>query len=178
MEFYNRLKSSIHDVPNFPKEGIGFKDIMPLFRNGPLLQETIKHMADLVRKTDTEYIIAIESRGFLVGAPLAFELGLPFVAARKKGKLPGDVSRQTYDLEYGQDTIEVQSAALQPGGKYMLVDDVIATGGTANAVAALLKKHNCHLSGFLFLIELGFLKGKDTLIQNFPNVPQISLLQY
>lgn len=178
MDFYQRLKIRIQDIPNFPKEGVGFKDIMPLFRDGPMLQETIKHMADLVRKTDTEYIVAIESRGFLIGAPLAFELGMPFVPARKKGKLPGKVLSQIYDLEYGQDTIEMQSDSLKSGGKYMLVDDVIATGGTANAVSALLRKHDCLLSGFLFLIELEFLKGSEILMKNYPEIPMISLLHY
>lgn len=178
MDFYERLKASIQDVPNFPKDGVGFKDIMPVLRDGTLFQETIKHMAQLVKKTDTEYIVAIESRGFLIGAPLAYEMGLPFVPARKKGKLPGAVSSQTYDLEYGQDTVEIQTSSLHKGGKYLLVDDVIATGGTAGAVGTLLRQHECIISGFLFLIELEFLKGNDVLRKLFPEVPQLKLVGY
>lgn len=178
MDFYQRLKTRIADVSDFPKPGIDFKDIMPLFRDGPMFRETVLHMANMVRKTDAQHIVAIESRGFLIGAPLAFELGLPFIPARKKGKLPGPVTGETYALEYGNDTVEIQTDALKKGESYLIVDDVIATGGTANAVSALLQKQGCNICGFFFLIELEFLKGKGTLLKNSPEVPFLSLLRY
>lgn len=172
------LEKKIQDVPNFPKEGVMFKDIMPLFLDPAAFQQTIRQLAELLVKYQPTHLVGMESRGFLFAAPLAYEMGIRFVPARKKGKLPGILVSQTYDLEYGTDTLEIQKAALDAAGRYVIVDDVLATGGTALAVNNLLRQENCEVVGNLFLIELAFLKGREKLLNEYLNLKVESCLTY
>ncbi|MES2616102.1 MAG: adenine phosphoribosyltransferase [Bdellovibrionota bacterium] len=174
----NELERVIKDIPNFPKEGVVFKDIMPLFLNPMLFKKTIKHMADMIAPYAPTHIVGMESRGFLFAVPLAYELSLSFVPARKKGKLPGSVVSQTYSLEYGTDTLEIQKDALNEKAKYFIFDDVLATGGTALAVNDLLKEQKCNVVGNLFLIELEFLNGRKKLLEKHLNLNLSSCLKY
>jgi adenine phosphoribosyltransferase len=168
-----KLTACIRDVPDFPKPGIVFKDIAPLLKNAELFQETIRAMAAMAKAMNAEQIIGAESRGFLFGLPLALELGIPFIPARKKGKLPGPVVSQMYALEYGHDIIEIQRDALPLNSRNVVVDDVIATGGTAAAIGELVQKQGAQVAGYLFLMELGFLNGRGVL-QNTSPMSQVS----
>ena len=172
------INKAIQDVPNFPKEGVLFKDIMPLFLNPPLFKKIIQHFAEIVSKNKPTHIVGMESRGFLFAVPLAYELGVQFVPARKKGKLPGNVVGHTYQLEYGIDTLEIQKNALHPDGQYLILDDVLATGGTALAVNQLLASQNCSIVGNLFLIEIEFLNGRKKLNDSFSQLKIESCLKY
>jgi adenine phosphoribosyltransferase len=162
-ELIKDLLNTIKDVPDFPKPGILFKDISPLLKDAKLMKRVIREMAQFVESVGADYIVGAESRGFLFGMPLALELGSSFVPARKKGKLPGAVITQTYDLEYGIDHIEMQKDSVQSGKRYLIVDDVIATGGTAAAIANLIQGNGGIVSGYSFLIELTFLPGRNVL---------------
>lgn len=164
----SRLQSTVRDIPDFPKPGIMFKDIGPLFRDPKLLNECLEAMALHAKSVGAEAIVGAESRGFLFGVPVALKCELPFLLARKKGKLPGEVVGETYALEYGTDTIEMQRDGIVAGRRYMIIDDVIATGGTAAAIARLIQKHGGQVSAYSFLIELGFLNGRKTLFENSP----------
>jgi adenine phosphoribosyltransferase len=144
------LSTTIRDFPDFPKPGILFKDISPLLRDPKLMGRVISEMAQFAKSMGTTQIVGIESRGFLFGVPLALHLGVPFVPARKKGKLPGRVLSQTYALEYGTDQIELQKDAIEPGSKSLIVDDLIATGGTAAAVGKIIRDAGGSLAGFSF----------------------------
>jgi adenine phosphoribosyltransferase len=172
------IEKIIKNTPNFPKEGVIFKDVMPLFLNAALFKKTIKHLAEIVSSFSPTHIVGIESRGFLFAAPLAYELSLSFVPARKKGKLPGEVVSQTYALEYGTDTLEIQKDALDSRARYFVLDDVLATGGTALAVNNLIRNQGCHLVGNLFLIELEFLKGREKILAQYPDMALNSCLKY
>jgi adenine phosphoribosyltransferase len=163
------LLTLVRDFPDFPKPGILFKDISPLMRNPQFFQKIILDMASAAKKANASQIIGIESRGFLFGVPLALHLGLPFVTARKKGKLPGPVLSASYALEYGNDALEIQADALPSRSRSFVVDDVMATGGTALAIAKIIEQSAGELAGFCFLIELGFLQGREKLLQNNPN---------
>ena len=156
-----RVRELIIDIPNFPIEGIIFKDILPLFRNTNLVKELVLEMANELRVYHPTALVAMESRGFLLGMPLALELGVPFVCIRKKGKLPGAVSGISYSLEYGNAEIEIQKTALTSNDRVVLHDDVLATGGTAHAAAQLIKSTGAELVAFSFLMELNFLKGRE-----------------
>ncbi len=156
-----RVRELIIDTPNFPIEGIIFKDILPLFRNTNLVKELVLEMANELRVYHPTALVAMESRGFLLGMPLALELGVPFVCIRKKGKLPGAVSGISYSLEYGNAEIEIQKTALTSNDRVVLHDDVLATGGTAHAAAQLIKSTGAELVAFSFLMELDFLKGRE-----------------
>jgi adenine phosphoribosyltransferase len=158
-----RVRELIIDTPNFPIEGILFKDILPLFRHPELVKELVSELAKDLREFAPTTLVAMESRGFLLGMPLALELGIPFVCIRKKGKLPGAVSGISYALEYGNAEIEIQKLALNQGDRVILHDDVLATGGTANAAAQLIKSTGAELVAFSFLMELNFLKGREFL---------------
>ncbi len=158
-----RVRELIIDTPNFPIEGILFKDILPLFRHPKLVKELVSELAkDLLEYSPTA-LVAMESRGFLLGMPLALELGIPFVCIRKKGKLPGAVTGISYALEYGNAEIEIQKLSFDQGDRVILHDDVLATGGTANAAAQLIKSTGADLVAFSFLMELNFLKGREFL---------------
>ena len=156
-----RFEEHIRDVPDFPKRGILFKDIMPLLRSPGAYRAAIETLASRVPKPDA--VVAIESRGFLFGAPLALHWNVPLVPARKFGKLPGKTVRQVYSLEYGEDTLELHADSLQPGWKTVVVDDLLATGGTALATVQLVRQLKAEVSAVLFLIELVGLGGREKL---------------
>ena len=169
----NAIEANIRDVPDFPKAGILFKDITPLFLNPTLLKQIIDELADVYRSQNIEAIVGMESRGFLFGVPLALELGVPFVLARKKGKLPADTVEYTYDLEYGQATLELHSDSLSKGQRVLIIDDLLATGGTAKATQTLVEMLNATVVAFAFIIELDFLNGRQDL-----KAPVHSLVHY
>lgn len=157
------LKALIRDVPDFPKKGIVFKDITPLLADAKAFAHTVELMAEPFLGKGISIVAGIESRGFLLATPIAFRLGAGVVPIRKKGKLPRKVHCATYDLEYGKDSIEAHADAFPKGARVLLVDDVLATGGTAAAALELLAKLGGEVAGISFLIELGFLKGRAKL---------------
>jgi len=170
------LKSLIRDIPDFPKPGILFRDITTLLRDPQGLRYTIdlftQKILDAGLKAD--YVIGMESRGFMFGTPLAYQLGAGFIPVRKPGKLPAAVHSIEYELEYGTNCLEVHQDALHPQSRVLIVDDLIATGGTAGATAKLVEKIGCELVGFGFIIELRDLQGR----KNLPDVPIVSLVEY
>ncbi|MEK7859280.1 MAG: adenine phosphoribosyltransferase [Elusimicrobiota bacterium] len=155
--------SLIMDVPDFPKKGIVFKDITPLLSDAAAFAAVIDRLSEPYMGKGIEIVAGIESRGFLLATPMAYRLGAGVVPIRKKGKLPRKTHAASYALEYGQDTIEAHQDAFAPGAKVLLVDDVLATGGTAAAGVALLEKLGGSVQGVAFLIELGFLNGRSKL---------------
>jgi adenine phosphoribosyltransferase len=155
------LSRLIRDVPDFPRKGIVFKDITPLLSSPAALAESIRLMAGRAEKPDA--VVAIESRGFVFGTGLALHWGVPLVPARKFGKLPGKTVREVYSLEYGEDTLELHADALRAGQRAVVVDDLLATGGTAAATARLIEQLGASVAGFLFLIELSGLGGRAAL---------------
>jgi len=157
------LRASIRDVPDFPKTGILFKDITPLLQTPKLFRLSIDHLAEAFQNKGVTHVASVESRGFIFGAPVAYKLNAGYVPIRKKGKLPGKTISYTYDLEYGTDTLELHADALGPGTNVLLIDDVLATGGTAFACTQLLKKLGAQVAGLSFVIELDFLHGRDKL---------------
>lgn len=157
------LRSLIHDVPDFPKPGIVFKDITPLLEDPAGFRAAIDALAGRLRAHRPEALIAIESRGFILGAPLALVMALPLIIVRKPGKLPRATESVSYQLEYGLDTLQVHADAVRRGGRYAVVDDVLATGGTAAAVADLVGRLGASVAALGFLIELDFLAGRGRL---------------
>ena len=157
------LKTHIRDVPDFPKKGIVFKDITPLLADPKAFAEMIDRLAEPFLGKGIQIVAGIESRGFLLATPIAYRLGAGVVPIRKKGKLPRAVKSASYSLEYGVDSIEAHADAFAPGAKVLLVDDVLATGGTAAAAVQLIEAIGGHLVAAAFLIELGFLSGRDKL---------------
>lgn len=157
------LRRSIRDVPDYPRPGILFKDITPLLASAADFHSAVQLMQETAAELRPDRIVAIESRGFILGAAVADRLGIGFVPVRKKGKLPWRRVGCTYDLEYGTDTVEMHADALRPGERALVVDDVIATGGTARAAGELVRTLGAQVAGFLFLIELSFLKGRQRL---------------
>lgn len=157
------LKECIRDVPDFPKKGIIFKDITTLLKNPAALKKTIDLMAERYSGEHIDQVIGIESRGFIFGTALAYQLGTGFIPVRKPGKLPAQTEKVTYQLEYGTDSLEIHKDAIQPGQKILIVDDLLATGGTASAVAQLVERLHGKVAGLGFIIELTFLNGRDRL---------------
>jgi len=157
------LKRAIRDVPDFPKPGIVFKDITTLLRDGSGLKRVGDLLTGLCSHVHVDAIVAVESRGFILGGLLADRLGVGFVPVRKLGKLPWRSRRVTYDLEYGQDSLEIHEDALRAGEKALIVDDVLATGGTAQAAARLVEGLGAEVAALAFLVELTFLKGRARL---------------
>jgi adenine phosphoribosyltransferase len=155
----------IRDVPDFPKPGILFKDITPVLQDAPAFQEVVDLLAADARERKAEVIVGIESRGFLFGAPIALQLGLPFSMARKLGKLPFDRISEEYALEYGTNTVEMHSDAVTSGQRAYIVDDLLATGGTAAAAARLIERLGGMVCGFGCLVELSFLEGRQNLLE-------------
>ena len=170
----DRIRSLIRDVPNFPKPGIVFKDITPLLADADAFRATIDALAQRVEPLDADGILAIESRGFIFGAALANRVGLSLQLVRKRGKLPRASLSMAYELEYGVDHLEMHTDAVREGGRYLIVDDVIATGGTAAAVAKMVVQQDAFVAACVFLIELKFLNGRDRLDGH----EVISLLSY
>lgn len=157
------LKPFIRDIPGFPKEGITFKDITPLLKDGKKFREAVDMLADEFKSEKIDSVLSVEARGFLFGAALAYKLGIGIVPVRKKGKLPYKTQSVTYDLEYGKDTLEIHQDAFKKGERVLIVDDLLATGGTTRAVVDLAEKLGAKVVGIAFLIELTALKGRDKL---------------
>ncbi|MBC8064133.1 MAG: adenine phosphoribosyltransferase [Chlorobia bacterium] len=154
----------IRDVPDFPKPGILFKDITPVLEDPVAFKEVVDLLAEDARKVGAETIVGIESRGFIFGVPVAMKLGLPFAMARKLGKLPFDKISEEYALEYGTNVVEMHTDAIKPGQKAYIVDDLLATGGTAAAAARLVERLEGEVCGFGCMIELSFLNGRENLL--------------
>ncbi len=157
------LKSKIRDIPDFPKEGIIFKDITTLLKDPEAFKKAIDKIASFYHDEGIEKVIGIESRGFILGAPVAFQLGAGFVPVRKPGKLPSDIYEAKYELEYGTDTLTIHQDALTPGQRVLLVDDLLATGGTISATIELVKLLGGLIVGIAFLVELAELRGRNHL---------------
>jgi len=159
----NEIKDAIRDIPDFPQKGIIFKDITPILGDPHLFTQSIDAFAQSLEGIDFDKIAGIDARGFIFGAALAQKLGKGFIPIRKAGKLPYETIATSYDLEYGQATVEIHKDALKPGEKALLIDDLLATGGTAKAAIDLLEKLQVNIVAIRFLIELSFLGGKDAL---------------
>jgi adenine phosphoribosyltransferase len=157
------IRSVIRDIPDFPKPGIVFKDITPLLSNGTLFKKTIDLIAERYHDQKIDTVLGIESRGFIVGAALAYKLGAGFSVVRKPGKLPYQTHRASYELEYGTDALEIHIDAIPPQARVVIADDLIATGGTAAATAELVTKLGGTVVECAFVIELGFLNGREKL---------------
>lgn len=157
------IRQAIRDIPNFPKPGVIFKDITPLLNNGLLFKQTIDLLAERYQSRTVDTVLAIESRGFIIGAALAYTLGAGLCIVRKPGKLPYETHSASYELEYGSDTLEVHRDGIRPGSRVLIVDDLIATGGTAAAAAALVSNMRGEVTEFAFVIELSFLGGRERL---------------
>jgi adenine phosphoribosyltransferase len=169
-----RLCSLIRDIPDFPKKGIVFKDITPLLKDQKALAQVVE---DIIRHFSTskiDCVVGIESRGFIFGALIAYRMGLPFVPVRKKGKLPYKKLTQSYQLEYGVDHIEMHQDAISPGQNVLIIDDLLATGGTALATCKLVEALGGKVAGCAFVVELAFLKGRQKLMP----YPILSLVTY
>jgi len=169
------LRSVIRDVPDFPKPGILFRDITPVMENPDAYRAALDGMTALLEGTDYNKLAAVESRGFIFGGPMALEQNKSMVLMRKAGKLPADVHQVTYDLEYGTATLEIHKNALQKGDRVVIIDDLLATGGTALASAELVRKAGAEVAGFLFMVELEFLQGRKLLEKAGP---VFSLVEY
>ena len=157
------IEDFIRDIPDFPKPGIVFKDITPLLASGEALKATIQKMADEFRDKDIDVLAAAEARGFLFAAPLAIELGIGMVPIRKPGKLPYKKRSYSYELEYGTDTLEMHVDGIAAGQNVLIVDDLLATGGTVEACCKMIEQCEANIVACAFLIELGFLNGADKL---------------
>ncbi|NEO87038.1 MAG: adenine phosphoribosyltransferase [Spirulina sp. SIO3F2] len=170
------IRSLIRDIPDFPKPGILFRDITTLLRDPQGLRYTLDalHQSCTAAGMAPDYIVGMESRGFLFGPSLAYQMNAGFVPVRKPGKLPSEIHSAEYELEYGSDRLEIHQDAIAPGSNVLIVDDLIATGGTAKAAAELVSQCGGQLIGYGFIIELMALKGREQL----PGVPIVSLIQY
>lgn len=168
------LSSFIRDILDYPKEGIIFKDITPLLKDAGAFKETINQLLDKVKGMDIDYVVGIDARGFIFGAALADRLGVGFIPIRKRGKLPYKSISETYVLEYGEDVIEMHEDAVSQGDKVLVVDDLLATGGTVGAACRLLKGQGADIISVAFVIELSFLNGRDVI----SDYPIISLIEY
>ena len=168
------LASFIRDVPDFPRKGIVFKDIMPLLADAAALHETVERLADWAEPRKPDLVLGAEARGFILGAALAYRLGCGFVAARKPGKLPWRTVGVKYALEYGFDALELHADAIRPGSRVVIHDDLLATGGTAKAKVDLVEQLGGEVVGLAFVIELEFLHGREKL----PGYDVFSLIKY
>ena len=157
------LRDRIRDVPDFPTEGVVFKDIMPLIADREYFASAIDQLAEWVRPREPDLILGAEARGFIFGAALAYAVGAGFIAARKPGKLPRETIQATYALEYGSDSLQVHRDAISPGSRVVVLDDVLATGGTAKAKVELVEGLGGSVVGVVFVLELTFLHGRDRL---------------
>jgi adenine phosphoribosyltransferase len=169
-ELTQLIATLVRDIPDYPQRGVVFKDITPLLSDGPAFSAVVDALAAVYGPVDK--VAGIEARGFILAAPVACRLGAGFVPIRKKGKLPGVTFAQDYDLEYGTATVEVLTDAFSPGDRVLVIDDVLATGGTARATADLLRRTGAQVAGLAVLLELSFLKGRGKL----PDLPVSALL--
>lgn len=170
----NVIKNHIRDIQDFPRKGVLFRDITPLLQDGDTFKSTINHIAHRFQNASVDLIACVEARGFIIGAALAYALGCGFVPIRKRGKLPCRTHKETYALEYGQDCLEIHEDAIRPGQHVLIVDDLLATGGTAQAAVNMVNKLKGNIVCVVFLIELVELHGR----QKLENVPVYSLIQY
>jgi adenine phosphoribosyltransferase len=168
------IRAAIRDIPDFPKKGIIFKDITTLINNADLFRKTVDRFIETLSGIEVDYIAGIEARGFIFGSAIALKAGCGFVPIRKPGKLPGQTFREEYALEYGSDAVEIHQDAFPNGKNVLLVDDLLATGGTALAAARLIEKCGGKVAGIRFLIELDFLSG----INKFKNYQVSSLIHF
>lgn len=169
-----KLENYIRNIPDFPKLGILFKDITTLLKDKKAFSQAVDLLSKKYKNKKIDKVAAVEARGFILGGAIACRLGAGFVPIRKKGKLPWKTNSVTYDLEYGKDTLEIHHDAIEPGDKILIVDDLLATGGTAKAVTDLLEQLQGKIAGIAFLIELTDLKGRDKL----KDCPIFSLIKY
>ncbi len=174
MELQNQLIGHIRNIPDFPKPGIVFRDITPLLANADALELTLHQMAHPFADQEVDIVIGAESRGFIFGTSMARQLNAGFVPVRKKGKLPYETLSESYELEYGTDSLEIHADAIKPGQRVLLVDDLLATGGTMQACCNMVQKLQGTVVGIIFLIELSFLNGRDKL----SDYPVHSLIKY
>ena len=168
----DRVRARVRDVPDYPQPGVTFRDITPLLADGPLFGEVVRHLAQLAPPVDL--VAGMEARGFLLGAPVAVALGVGFIPVRKEGKLPRAIFAGSYDLEYGSAVLEVHQDAVTHGARVLVIDDVLATGGTAAATVELLRQAGAEVVGMSFLMELGFLGGRARLT----GVPVEAMIAY
>jgi adenine phosphoribosyltransferase len=172
MTLNEKLNSTIRNVPDFPKPGILFKDITPIFLDAKLCDEVATHLIERFQQQNgrIDAVCAIESRGFFIGILIANKLGVPLFPVRKAGKLPAKTKSFTYDLEYGSATLEIHTEVVKPDWHIMVHDDILATGGTAMAAAELIKAEGGHVAGFSFIAELEFLSGRDKILPYSGNI--------
>ena len=168
------LKAAIREIPDWPKKGILFYDITTLLKNGPHFRDAVDALISPYAGKKVDLVVGIEARGFIFAPTVAFALGAGFVPVRKPGKLPAPTNRAAYELEYGTDSLEIHRDAISPGQRVLIVDDLVATGGTAKAVADMVEKMGGTIVGLAFVIELEFLHGRDKLTR----YPVTSLLKY
>lgn len=173
-ELTRQVTSRIRDVPDFPKPGIVFKDLTPVLADGAIFSAMMRAFAARYRSMSPTTIVAIEARGFVVGAPIAAELGVGITLLRKPGKLPWNTVRQAYDLEYGTDALEMHEDAIAPGTRAIIVDDLLATGGTMRAAIDLIRARGAQVLETGFIVELGFLGGRSRL----DGVPAASVVRF
>ena len=168
------LKKHIRDVPDFPKEGIIFKDITTLLKDKDAFKKSIDLLAKKFKKEKIDLVVGVEARGFIFGAALAYKLNAGFIPIRKKGKLPSKTKSVTYELEYGTDVLEIHEDAINDKSRVLIIDDLLATGGTIQAAIELVKSQKAIIAGVAFLVELRFLKGKNKL----KDLPVYSVIKY
>ena len=171
------VRSKIRNIPDFPKPGIMFKDITTALKDADTFKRIVNFLTEEFKDLGIDYVAGIESRGFIFGAPIAYNLGAGLVIIRKPGKLPAEVEKISYELEYGTDTLEVHKDAIEPGKKVLVVDDLLATGGTALATLELIQKTGGVPAGLGFAIELTFLDGLKR-FEHFPNTKIVSMVKY
>lgn len=175
MTLESRIKAAIRDVPDFPKEGILFKDVTTLLLHPALANQVLDALVETYAAAALDAVAGIESRGFLFGNALALRLGKPFVMIRKAGKLPAEKISHSYELEYGHATIEMHRDAVSPGQRVLIHDDLLATGGSAEAAAQLIRDAGADVAGFSFLVELGFLGGRSRLQAIHPEIRSLAV---
>lgn len=168
------LKDYIESIPGFPKEGIIFRDVTPILQNANAMRYCVDQLNDFVKKVDADLIVAPEARGFLFGVPVALENQIGFIPVRKPGKLPRETVSETYDLEYGQDMLCVHADAIKPGQRVVIIDDLLATGGTVEAIVKMVERMQAQVVGVGFVIELDELQGR----KKFKDIPVCSLTHY
>lgn len=155
------LKSKIRIIDDFPKQGISFKDVTTLLKDGEAFRYTIDTMVEMVKDLKVDLVVGPEARGFVFGTPMAYALGAGFVPVRKPGKLPADTLKFQYDLEYGSDSLEIHKDSIKPGQRVLIVDDLLATGGTISSVAKMVEQLGGEVAGLIFIVELTGLNGRD-----------------
>jgi len=169
------VKKTIRTIPDFPQEGIMFRDITTVLKDAEGLKHTVDFLTEQFKDKNIDYVAGIESRGFIFGTPLAYNLGAGFIVIRKPGKLPAEVEKVSYELEYGQDTLEIHKDAIEKGKRVLIIDDLLATGGTACAACELVEKVGGEIAGIAFIIELEALEGRKKMPEN---VDVVTMVKY